>query len=322
MSDIRHGEPETARPGEPLVASVGNDQTRPDLSPDPSQSAGDSELRERPDELGGERASGPRTSVVLRGATKHLWRRLNAMDFINRAMLFGAVLLLCFVPFLIIVEALAGRSATTRLIKRFGLSGEAAKATAAVFTSPSETSASVTGLSYVLFVLSGIAVAAAIQELYERAFDLETRGLTDTPRRIVWLAMLVAIAALASWVGPSVHGAGGPVLLAILALVAVTGFWWLTMWLLLGGRVSWRELIPSAVATGIFWLAMCLVFNLTMSSTITSNYKKYGEIGVVLSFMSFLIAIGVVIILGAVIGVVWRLRRTIASDAGAAGASD
>ena len=58
---------------------------------------------------------------------------------------------------------------------------------------------------------------------------------------------------------------------------------------------------------------MSVVFNLTMSSTITSNYKKYGDIGVVLSLMSFLIAIGVVIILGAIIGVVWRLRRTIAA---------
>ena len=285
-------------------------------------SSGDSDLRKGSDEAGGKRPSDPRTRVVLGGAARHVWRRLNAMDFINRAMLFGAVLLLCFVPFLIIVQALAGRSATTRLIRRFGLSGEAADATTAVFTSPSSTDAAVTGLSYVLFVLSGIAVAGAIQELYERVFDLEIRGLTDTPRRIVWLAMLVALAALASWVGPSVHGAGGPVLLAVIALVAVTGFWWFTMWLLLGGRVSWRELIPSAVATGVFWLAMCLVFNLTMSSTITSNYKKYGEIGVVLSFMSFLIAIGVVIILGAIIGVVWRLRGTIASDTGAAGASD
>jgi membrane protein len=285
-------------------------------------SAGDDDRPATVEEPGGERPPAPRTRAVLRVAGMHVWRRLNAMDFINRAMLFGAVLLLCFVPFLIIVQALAGRSATTRLIQRFGLSGEAADATTAVFTSPSNTDAAVTGLSYVLFVLSGIAVAGAIQELYERVFDLETRGLTDAPRRIVWLAMLVALAALASWVGPSVHGAGGPVLLAILALGAITAFWWLTMWLLLGGRISWRELIPSAVATGIFWLAMCLVFNLTMSSTITSNYKKYGEIGVVLSFMSFLIAIGVVIILGAIIGVVWRLRGTIVSDTGAAGASD
>lgn len=111
-------------------------------------------------------------------------------------------------------------------------------------------------------------------------------------------------------------------LLALVALVVLTCFWWFTMWLLLAGRVSWRELIPSALATAICWLAMSVVFNLTMSSTITSNYTKYGAIGVVLSLMSFLIAIGVVIILGAVIGVVWRLRRTTAPDSAAAGESD
>ena len=254
------------------------------------------------------------------GAAGHLWRQLNAMDFINRAMLFAAVLFLCFVPFLLIVEALAGQSAATRLIKRFGLTGEAADATSAVFTSPSNTSAAITGLSYVVLVLSGIAAAAAIQELYERAFDLETRGLKDTPRRLVWLAILLGVAALISWAGPSVHAAGGPVLLAVLALVAVTGFWWFTMWLLLAGRVTWRELFPSALATAIFWLAMSVVFNLTMSSTITSDYTKYGDIGVVLAYMTFLIAIGVVIILGAIVGVVWRLRRTVGPDSGSADA--
>ncbi len=48
------------------------------------------------------------------------------MDFINRAMLFSAVLFLRFVPFIMIIEVLAGRSAATRLIKHFGLTGEAA----------------------------------------------------------------------------------------------------------------------------------------------------------------------------------------------------
>ena len=33
------------------------------------------------------------------------------MDFINRGMLFAATLLLCLFPFLIIANALAGRSA-------------------------------------------------------------------------------------------------------------------------------------------------------------------------------------------------------------------
>jgi membrane protein len=43
---------------------------------------------------------------------------------------------------------------------------------------------------------------------------------------------------------------------------------------------------------------------------ITSNDQKYGPIGVVFCLMSYLIAIGVVIILGAVTGLVWQERRS------------
>jgi membrane protein len=81
------------------------------------------------------------------------------------------------------------------------------------------------------------------------------------------------------------------------------------MWLLLAGKLAWRELFPSALATGIFWLGMVVVFRLTMSSTIISNYRKYGPIGVVFAVMSVLIAIGVVIMLGALVGLAWRERH-------------
>lgn len=49
-------------------------------------------------------------------------------------------------------------------------------------------------------------------------------------------------------------------------------------------------------------------FRLTMSDTITSDYAEYGAIGVVFAVMSFLIAVGVVVILGAVLGMAWRER--------------
>jgi membrane protein len=51
-----------------------------------------------------------------------------------------------------------------------------------------------------------------------------------------------------------------------------------------------------------------IVFRLTLSSTIVSDYRKYGSIGVVFAIMSLLIAIGVVIMLGALLGVMWRER--------------
>ena len=128
-------------------------------------------------------------------------------------------------------------------------------------------------------------------------------------RRLIWLAVLVGGSVLAGWAGPALRGAGGPVLLAVIGLVALTGFWWFTIWFLLAGRISWRDLFPAAVATAVFWVAMEAVFSVIFSGMVTSDDTKYGPIGVVFALMSWLIAIGVVIILGAVAGIVWQERN-------------
>jgi membrane protein len=101
------------------------------------------------------------------------------MDFINRGMLFAATLLLCFFPFLIVANALAGRSVATGLARRLGLNQQAAADVGALFTSSAATSSAITGTAWVFFILGGIAAAAAIQELYERAFELARRGVRD-----------------------------------------------------------------------------------------------------------------------------------------------
>ena len=95
-------------------------------------------------------------------SAEHLWRRLDAMDFINRGMLFAATLLLCFFPFLIVANALAGRSAASGLARHLGLNQQAAADVGGLFTSSAATSSAVTGTAWVFFILGGIAAAAAI----------------------------------------------------------------------------------------------------------------------------------------------------------------
>lgn len=177
-----------------------------------------------------------------------------------------------------------------------------------LFTSSSSTLTAVTGTAYVFFILGGIAAAAAIQDLYHRAFDLEARGMKDIPRQVVWLGVAIGCGLLSGKVGPSLRSSGGPVLLGLVGLVALTLFWCFTMWFLLGGRIRWLDLLPSAIATGVCWVGMEVVFSFIFSSDVITDDKKYGAIGVVFALMSWLIAIGVVIILGALFGVVWRER--------------
>lgn len=237
-----------------------------------------------------------------------VWGRLTALDFIDRGIQLAGVLLLCFFPFLIVVNALAGRSSVPGLVRRLGLDHEAAGHVAALFASSAATANAVGGVSGLLFIVSGITAAGAVQSLYQRVYEREPAALRDLVHRVVWLGLVVAGAFGVGAAAPAVHRTVGPVLLFLAGLGIAAAFWWLSAWLLLARRVPWRELLPTAIATGVCWTGMQLVFKLTFSSTVSSNYAKYGQIGVVFALMSWLVAIGVVIILGAVLGAVWRER--------------
>ena len=275
------------------------------------------------------KVAGPRDEQWVRRAAKRgkakyagsvvedLWRRLDAMDVINQGMLFAATLLLCFFPFLIVASALAGRPVVTTLARDTGLDRQAAAAVGHLFAPSAATASAVIGTtSMVFFALGGIATATALQEIYERAFEVPHHGMKDIPRRLAWLAVLIVTSLLTGWAGPGLRHAGGPVLLAAAGLVWATGFWWLTMWILLAGRISGRRLLPAACATGVLYVSMEVVFSLVFSAMVISNEKKYGPIGIIFALLSYLIAIGVVVILGAVVGLVWQERRSGKTGAG------
>jgi membrane protein len=240
-----------------------------------------------------------------------LWDRLRPVDIANQATLFAATLLLCFIPFLIVASALAGKPVANILARRVGLNEQAAAAMGHLFTSSAATTQAISGsASAVLFVLGGVAAATALQQLYTRVFEVERRRAWDLLLRFGWLAVLMAVAFLGGWAGPQLHRFGGPVLLGLAGLVFFTVFWWFTMWFLLGGRLSWRSLWAPAIVTGAFWLGMNAAFALFFSRLVITEDREYGPIGTVFALMTYLIAIGVVLVLGAVIGVMWRDRRT------------
>jgi membrane protein len=234
-----------------------------------------------------------------------LWHRLDAVDFMNQAMLLAATLLLCAIPFLLIAAALAGRSVVPELAWRLGLSRQAAADLGQLFTSSAATSAAVTGLAWLFFVLAGNAVATAVQRLYQRVFDQDPGGAADRLRALIWLALTVGWILASDRIGPSLR-ASGPVLFWVVNVPAFIGYWWFTMWFLLAGRISWRRLYPCAATTSAFWLGMLAVFSVIFSGMVISYHQKYGPIGVVFALMALFIAIGVVIILGSAVGLMWQ----------------
>jgi membrane protein len=87
-------------------------------------------------------------------------------------------------------------------------------------------------------------------------------------------------------------------------------FWW-TVHFLLGGQRSWRRLFPAAVFTAVFWIGLGFFASVYFSSSLVSDSHLYGTIGVVFTLVSWFVAMGAVITLGAVAGAVWNERRQV-----------
>jgi membrane protein len=56
------------------------------------------------------------------------------------------------------------------------------------------------------------------------------------------------------------------------------------------------------------YVGMEVVFWFFFSGMVISDARKFGPIGIIFALLSYLIAIGVVVILGAAVGLVWQER--------------
>jgi len=155
-------------------------------------------------------------------------------------------------------------------------------------------------------------VARSVQAIYEGTFEkAHARGTENLLRCFVWVAGLAGLLILDGEISePLRNGPGGPVMLGLVDFVLLTLFFWWSIHFLLAGRESWIRVAPSAVATAIFWMGLGVFASFYLSSAVVSDSRLYGKIGVVFTLVTGFIAIGAVLTLGAVTGVVWQGRRS------------
>jgi len=221
----------------------------------------------------------------------------------------GAGLLVSQLPFLILLSAFASQRIDDDIALRLGLNQRASGIVSHLLTS-SPAVLNVATFTSLLFVTAGtLAVASSLQQICEKAFRQDHRGMRDMYRLAIWVAALCAAVALEGIVGGPVRDApGGAVLAELVTFAVMTPFFWWTMHFLLAGRVPWRKLLLAAIATGAFYVGLGIFSKFYFSSTIISDSRTFGTIGAIFGILTWLIAIGAVIILGAVAGVVWDSR--------------
>ncbi len=246
-----------------------------------------------------------------RSFTQAVVKGLGAAEFGGQIILFGASFLLTVLPLIILLGAFANSRVDDNIATRLGLNREGAHLVDTLFRNSHPTFTFGIIVSLALSLAGTIAVARSVQRLYVRIFNQpDVRGWSNVLRCLVW-----AVAAAAEVVVDAVISRPlrdlpvGRVFLGLGNLVIVTAFFWWGLHFLLVGREPWRRLFPAALVTGVFWVGLGAFASFYFSSTLVSDSHLYGPVGVIFTLVSWFIAMGAVIILGAVIGAVWQERH-------------
>ncbi len=246
-------------------------------------------------------------------ATGRVTRRARELDIVNHALIMASLSLTLLIPALVTIAAFIplGDSSgiAAGVIRRLGLNGEAANDLRSLFPAPNTVTGSTTGLSAVVTVLFAIGWPAELQRGYEAIWSLPSRGLRDLWRPLFWLMSLFVLIALAISTGAIASAGLGVLVTGLVTIPALLVWTWWTQHLLLGGRVSWPELIPGALTTTAALIGFSLVMHVYVPNAIVHNHDQYGPIGVVMVLLSWVMGFSVVMLGGPLVGHYVATRR-------------
>jgi membrane protein len=166
-------------------------------------------------------------------------------------------------------------------------------------------------IGLVLSLAGTIVVGRSVEMIYEKAFEQPplSRG-HGWLRCTVWVVVISGVLIADGAIDKTLRRDAGSVGFGLVEFALFILFFWWSIHFLLAGRESWRAVRPAAIATALFWIGLGVFAAFYFSTTIVDDSKTYGTIGVVFTLLTWFIAIGAVISLGAVIGAVWQKRRT------------
>lgn len=251
----------------------------------------------------------------------HVQRRLVKADLANQALILAALAFTLLVPVLVTLAALlplgSADSLPAVVASRLGLSPAATRDLQRLFPTRDVVRGASTALGTAFTLLSAYAWPTALQRGYEIAWGVSSRGWRGLWRPLVWLTAFVAVGAalLALPTSPLLAQPWRTVLLVLVGAPVVFVWSWWTQRFLLRGAVSWRLLLPGAIAMTIGLLGLRAAAALFVSPGIIYNYGRYGPLGIVFMLLSWLVALSAVMLGGPVLGAALNEYRMLSAAA-------
>ena len=250
---------------------------------------------------------------VDRTAAGELHHRIQDLEVMNKALLLSALALILFIPALITLIALvplgSDHSIGAEWGRRLGLSRGAVHDVTQLFNTDRTVSGGATVLSSIATLVFAFGWPAELGRGYDVIWGLPHTDWRASWRPLLWLFTFFAVIAGVVAAGDISRGVGGPLINGLVGLPAAIAWAWWTQHLLLGGRIRWRPLLPGAVAIAVGLLGLRAYMGFYLQQAITSNYDRYGPIGVVFALLSWMIGFSAVMLGGALAGHTYYQRK-------------
>jgi membrane protein len=232
-------------------------------------------------------------------------RRFIGIEGPQQATVIAAQAFTSLIPFLVVVAAVGpgDEDLADRIVERFELDGSAERSVRSLFNDAGDVESAVSWIGGVILVLSTLSFTRAMQRMFQRAYGEQPGGVKDMWRGLVWLTGFGAWIALSSPLRDVFEDVGGAVF--AIAVSAATGFvLWLWTPALLLASTDWRRLLPGATVTAVLAALLAVASGIYVPILMTWSADRYGLIGVAFSLQSWLLVLGFVAVIGAVIGAV------------------
>ena len=265
--------------------------------------------------LGWERAR----KVPHVGRVLEEWRRIEVVD---RSLVIAAQGLLALVPLVVVLVAFLPLDLTRAALERFvdmtGLAADSVDSSLGVLrpAAVDDVRTQIGLVGALVTLLSASSFARALMRAYERIWDLRpTGGLTARRRGLGWLLLWLASLEVLGLVSRVLRHADAPVVLTLAQTALTSLLWWWTLRVLLSGRLTWRALAVPAVVSGVALQAFVHASGLVMPTYSRESVRQFGAFGLVLALASWLVAVSVVLVVGALFGrIAEELRRARRDD--------
>ncbi len=193
-----------------------------------------------------------------------------------------------------------------RLVDNLGLHGEAARTmTKALDTaSQSRRVSSIIGLLGLAW--AGLGLARALRAAYDRAWQVQPRGVRDRGTGALWLAgsaVIFGISVAATTLVQFLPALVAPVGIVVALVVSFGLFLW-TARVLANVDIPVRALVPGAIVGAIGLEALKAVGAFVVPRMVASSSTLYGTLGIVFALLAWLLFFGRLVVYTSVIDVV------------------